>query len=83
MSNDNKKSFNEKPHVCAGYQDIPFTRFIPSPPLPLVLRRVPGTTAIEATIRYETVLLTGEQVGKFWKMVEQVRKDLPHSLQEK
>lgn len=51
--------------------------------LPLVLRRIPHTTAIEATIGYEQVLMTGPQVAKFWEMVEQVRRDLPCHLREK
>lgn len=51
--------------------------------LPLKLRRISHTTAIEATIGFEQVLLTGPQVAKFWEMVEQVRRDLPCHLWEK
>jgi hypothetical protein len=38
--------------------------------LPLQLRRIDRTTAIEATLEGRTVLLTGPQVEQFWKMVE-------------
>lgn len=68
---------------CYHIPGVPHDQAVSAIDLPLKLRRIPHTTAIEATIGYEQVLLTGPQVAKFWEMVEQVRRDLPHHLREK
>lgn len=64
--------FKDPTHPCKGYGHIAIAPYIQSPPngLPLQLRRIDRTTAIEATLEGRTVLLTGTQVEQFWKMVE-------------
>ena len=42
--------------------------------LPLQLRRIDRTTAIEATLGHQVVILTGAQVDQFWKMIDELKK---------